>query len=170
MDVIERRDALVSQLRRNGEEALAALRVMQDDAFDAGRYENGWSARQILAHVAAIEWTYPRMLELPSLDATSAAGGETHRNQSGAVRSRMDDYNARQVEKRATASIAELVEEFERNRAATIAAIASADAETLSRRVQSFGGLEGELIDVIAGVVVDHVGGHIRDITGDPAT
>lgn len=169
MDVIERRDALVAELRQSGEAALASLQAMEPADFDHGRYENGWTVRQILAHVAAIEWTYPRLLDLPPFESAPTTG-EVQRNQSGAVRSRMDDYNARQVEKRADVPVADLIAEFERNRAATIAAIASADAEVLGRRVQSFGGLEGALIDVIAGVVLDHVSGHVRDITGRSAT
>ena len=169
MDVFERRNALVAQLRESGEAALASLRGMDPADFELGRYENGWTARQILAHVAAIEWTYPRLLDLPPLEAAPATG-DVQRNQSGAVRHRMDDYNARQVEKRAAVPVADLIAEFERNRAATVAAIASADAETLGRRVQSFGGLEGALIDVIAGVVLDHVSGHIRDLSGTNAT
>lgn len=168
MDVIEQRDALVTQLRASGDDALAALRAIDAADFDLGRYENGWTARQILAHVAAVEWTYPRLLDLPTYES-APAGTEVQRNVSSEVRARMDGYNARQVEKRANATVPDLIAEFERNRAATVAAIACADTETLARRVQSFGGMEGALIDVIAGIVIGHVGGHILDITGNAA-
>ncbi len=82
----------------------------------------------------------------------------------------MDDYNARQVEKRSTATVAELVDEFARNRAATIDAIASADPAVLARTVESFGGMQGPLADVIEAVVLGHVQDHIRDIVAPAMT
>lgn len=163
--IIKRRDELVRRLGSARDEAISALRAMDPAEFEAGRYENGWNARQILAHVAAIEWTYPRLLDLPARGEKSTDSAAT-RNAAPEVRDRMDDYNARQVDRRAGATVAELIEGFSRNREATIAAFASADEATLSRQVESFGGMQGELIDVIEAVVLGHVEGHIRDITG----
>src|SRR3954452_13850485 len=55
---------LIAKLRTNADDALTKLRTVPDDAWQQGRYENGWNARQILAHVASIEWTYPRLIDL----------------------------------------------------------------------------------------------------------
>ena len=93
---------LLAALRRSAAEALATLRALPARVFEEGRYENGWNGRQILAHLAAIEWTYPRLLELP-------AGGDAA-TQEGSPRGGMDGYNDRQVEKRAGATIAALLE------------------------------------------------------------
>ncbi len=53
------KDELLQILRSNGAEVVAKLRGLPPEAFEQGRYENGWNGRQILAHVASIEWTYP---------------------------------------------------------------------------------------------------------------
>src|SRR3972149_2398881 len=55
---------LLEALRSTGREVLARVHSMPKGELEQGRYENGWTARQILAHVASIEWTYPRLLEL----------------------------------------------------------------------------------------------------------
>ncbi len=177
------KEDVLSALRDSGEKAVAALRAMDAAAFESGRYENGWNARQILAHVAAIEWTYARLLdvanEAPAASPASAAspppssGGvrRTSEGESAGVASRpmrggVDDYNARQVEKRAGASVAELIDELEANRARTIAAVEGADAEMLARPIRSSGGLTGSLGQVLMAVAVAHVNGHVADITG----
>ena len=55
---------LLDLLRSGGEQVLSRLRALPVDDFERGRYENGWNGRQILAHIASIEWTYPRLLDL----------------------------------------------------------------------------------------------------------
>jgi hypothetical protein len=165
---------LIAALRSSGDDAGRRLRVLPQDAYAQGRYENGWSARQILAHVAAIEWTYPRLLDLAQQAQGSAgapatgvrrttpeeATGTLTRIAEGGI----DAYNARQVEKRANASIPELIGEFERNRAAPIAAMEAADGALFSRQIRSAGGITGTLADVLRAVAVEHVAGHVRDI------
>lgn len=158
---------VLEALRGSGTEAVTALRALPAAAFEAGRYESGWNARQILAHIAAIEWTYPRLLNLaaaPSAPAASAAGSSG--GQSAAPTGGMDGYNARQVEKRSGASVAELIDEFERNRAATIAAVEAADEALFDIAIRSAGGRTGTLARVFMDVAVAHVREHVRDITG----
>ena len=45
--------------------------------LEEGRYENGWNGRQILAHIASIEWSYPRLIDIartpPAPDEQRAA-------------------------------------------------------------------------------------------------
>jgi hypothetical protein len=175
---------VLDALRASGERAVAALRAMDAAAFEAGRYENGWNARQILAHVAAIEWTYARLLdvanEAPAASAPAGgaapAAGEVRRTSAEEsagvatrpVRGGIDDYNARQVEKRAGASVAELIDELEANRARTIAAVEGADPALLERPIRSSGGITGSLGGVLMAVAVEHVNGHVADITGEP--
>jgi len=68
------------------------------------------------------------------------------------------------VAKRAHLSAAELLEEFERNRATTIRAVESADEALFARRIRSAGGVVGPLATVFHAVAVLHVLGHARDI------
>ncbi len=77
----------------------------------------------------------------------------------------IDGYNARQVARRADVSLSALIDEFARNRAATIAAVEMIDEPLLAVSIRSAGGIEGSLADVLRWAAVDHVLGHVRDIT-----
>ncbi len=157
------RDELVAALRTSGDEFVTSLRALPLERFEEGRYENGWNARQILAHVAAIEWTYPRLIEIPD-QPPSASGEPPTRTAQGGI----DAYNARQVEKRAETPVGDLLHEFERNRAATIAAVAGAPEALFARPIRSAGGVTGPLGTVIQSVAVGHILQHGRDIVGEP--
>jgi hypothetical protein len=161
---------LLEALRASGDEVVAQARALAPERFDEGRYENGWNARQILAHMASIEWAYPRLVDLarqaPAAQAPPSSSGATYRPPMSGGGPVIDDYNARQVAKRDAASVPELLEEFRKNRAATIDAVQAADDELFSRVITSAGGANGPLADVIRFVAVDHVRVHLRDLTG----
>src|SRR5438876_8394747 len=114
---------LLSKLRTSGDQIVSKLRALPPDSFEQGRYESGWNGRQILAHIASIEWTYPRLLDV-ARKALVPKPAETQKEKTTdrpqrAARGGIDDYNARQVEKRAQMSVTELIAEFEANRATT---------------------------------------------------
>ena len=158
------KNELLEALRASRDEVVQIVRAIPPDRLEEGRYESGWNGRQILAHVASIEWTYPRLLDIArdAADAPSATapGGEPTRTMRGGN----DAYNERQVAKRAHLSAAELLQEFENNRAATIRAVEAADEGLFTRRIRSAGGVVGSLASVFYQVAVAHVLGHARDI------
>ena len=157
---------LLTALRSSGREVVETLRKLPPATFEEGRYENGWNARQILAHIAAIEWTYPRLLEIPTQSAAAAKTDAPAATAPAGVRGGIDAYNERQVAKRAGASAAELLTEFRRNRETTIRAVEAADESVLRQPIRSAGGIEGSVAEVLLRVAVDHVLGHLRDILG----
>ncbi len=168
---------LLDALRTSEQEVLTKLRALPAEEFERGRYENGWNARQILAHVASIEWTYPRLMELakqgtpPASNERPPAVRRTQPEEAGELPTRplqggIDAYNQRQVDKRAQASVAELLAEFQKNRAATIAAVEGADEALLATPIRSAGGITGALADVVQAVAVLHVLGHVSDVVG----
>ena len=55
---------LLDALRASRDEVLATVRALPPARLEEGRYENGWNGRQILAHVASIEWSYPRLIDI----------------------------------------------------------------------------------------------------------
>jgi hypothetical protein len=77
-----------------------------------------------------------------------------------------DAYNDRQVARRAHMSVADLLTEFETNRAATIRAVEAADEALFERPIRSAGGVTGSLATVFYQVAVAHVLGHARDLAG----
>jgi uncharacterized damage-inducible protein DinB len=74
---------LLDLLRMTGEQAVAKLRALDAAAFERGRYEGGWNGRAILAHVAAMEWTYARLIDVarqvPAGESSAATLGEVRR-------------------------------------------------------------------------------------------
>ncbi len=161
---------LLEALHASQDEVVRIVRAVPPERLEEARYENGWSGRQILAHLASIEWTYPRLVDIareaPPTEAvptTAQASGEAPTRP---MRGGNDAYNERQVAKRAHLSAADLLAEFERNRAATIKAVEAAEEELLARRIRSAGGRTGPLAAVFYEVAVLHVLGHARDIAG----
>jgi uncharacterized protein (TIGR03083 family) len=168
------RGELLEALRASRDQVLETVRGLPPERLEEGRYENGWNGRQILAHLASIEWTYPRLIDIAR--ETPAARGVRGTAQGGGepptrtMRGGNDAYNDRQVAKRAHLSAADLLTEFEQNRAATIAAVEAADEELFSRHIRSAGGITGPLATVFHLVAVVHVLGHARDIAGSSQT
>jgi uncharacterized damage-inducible protein DinB len=154
---------LLEALRTSRDEVLAALRALPPQRLEEGRYENGWNGRQILAHLASIEWTYPRLIDIAR---EAPAGTSTVSPPTRSMRGGNDDYNARQVAKRDHLAVTDLLAEFEQNRAATIRAVEAADDALFAVPIRSAGGVTGPLAQVFHQVAVNHVLAHARDILG----
>jgi uncharacterized damage-inducible protein DinB len=158
---------LLEALRSSRDEVLAIVRAMPPERLEDGRYESGWNGRQILAHIASIEWTYPRLLDIARDAAAPAAAPPTPADlPTRAMRGGNDAYNERQVAKRAHLSVDDLLAEFEQNRATTIRAVEAADAALFARHIRSAGGVTGPLATVFYQIAVAHVLGHTRDLAG----
>ena len=153
---------LLEALRASRDEVLATVRALPAVRLEEGRYENGWNGRQILAHIASIEWSYPRLIDIARTPPAPVEQAPPTRSMKGGN----DAYNDRQVAKREHMTVAELLAEFETNRAATIQAVEAADEELFARRIRSAGGVVGPLATVFHQIAVAHVLGHARDIAG----
>ncbi len=154
---------LLAALRQGEQEAIDKLNRVPAERFEEGCYENGWNARQVLAHIAAIEWSYPRLIEV-------ARGGERPADQTPATpptrtaSGGINSYNDRQIERYAVATVDELLEVFRKNRATTIAAVEATEDDLFLRAVKSAGGIQGPLGTVFNYVAVMHVQTHVNDI------
>lgn len=168
---------ILQALRESGDRAASELSALPPAKFDEGRYENGWNARQILAHMASIEWTYPRLIDMARASSSGTAQpaqatapptpAAAPQQQMASGSPQILSYNDRQVEKREGVPVADLIAEFKKNRAATIAAVEAADAALFDQRVRSAGGADGTLATVLDFVAVQHVLGHLRDLVGE---
>jgi hypothetical protein len=153
---------LLQALATSRDAVLALVRSIPPQRLEEGRYENGWNGRQILAHIASIEWTYPRLIDIARTPAQAAEATPPTR----AMRGGNESYNDRQVSKRAHLTVSELLVEFETNRAATIRAVEAADEALFARPIRSAGGVVGPLALVFQQIAVAHVLGHAHDIAG----
>jgi hypothetical protein len=154
---------LVERLRSGRDEVVSTVEAIDLATLEQGRYENGWNGRQIIAHIAAIEWTYARLIEA-ARDA-GAATGQAERAEAPA-RGGIDAYNARQVAKREQNSVAQLVAEFGRNRNALIALVEATNESLFDAPVRSAGGRSGALGQVLEEVAIGHVRQHLADLRG----
>lgn len=166
------KDQLIQSVRASEQQFVDSLASIDAADLESGCYENGWNARQVLAHVASIEWTYANVIDL----AKQAATGDGETPAAAAAPSRpatsynpppsgpILSYNDRQVEKRAAMSVPELLDEFRQNRAGTLAAIESAGDDLLSTTVRSAGGIKGPAANVLQTLAVGHVNLHLNDI------
>ena len=154
---------LLRALRESRDEVVKLVGSLPAARFEEGRDEGGWNGRQILAHVASIEWSYPRLIDIAGSEPVPAEAPPPTR----AMKGGNDSYNDRQVAKREHLTVAELLAEFEKNRAATIQAVEAADEALFARRIRSAGGVVGPLAVVFHQIAVAHVLGHARDIAGD---
>jgi hypothetical protein len=157
---------LLDALRASRDEVVGIVRSLPPERLEEGRYESGWNGRQILAHLASIEWTYPRLIDIARAAPAAGPGGAPGEPPTRAMRGGNDAYNERQVAKRAHVPVADLLAEFEQNRAATIRAVEAADEDLFARPIRSAGGVTGPLAAVFFQVAVLHVLGHARDIAG----
>ena len=164
MDRVPSKAELLEALRSSRDEILATVRALSPAALELGRYESGWNGRQILAHIASIEWTYPRLIDIArdSAPVPHPDSGPPTRSMRGGN----DAYNERQVAKRGHLSVGELLEEFEKNRAATIQAVEAADEALFARTIRSAGGVTGPLALVFYRVAIQHALGHASDMAG----
>jgi len=166
---------LLAEVRDGGCAALAQLRALPPSEFATVRYDNGWTARDILAHVAAIEAIYPLYIKLAELGVAGESPPEGIRRATAEevpdaptvfAAGGLDALNERFVAARVDATVDELIGEFEHNRAATIAAIEAADEALLRVPVRSAGGIYGTLAAVVHRIAGEHIEEHVRDITG----
>lgn len=154
---------LLHALRSSRDEVIALVRSLPPERLEEGRYENGWNGRQILAHIASIEWSYPRLIEIAR---TAPPPSDQAEPPTRAPKGSNEGYNDRQVAKREHLGISELLAEFEQNRAVTMAAVEAADEALFARRIRSAFGVVGPLATVFHQIAVVHVLGHARDIAG----
>lgn len=164
------KSALLEALRTSGADALAKLSAIPAEKFEQGAYESGWNGRQVLAHIAAIEWTYPKLLDVaregPKPREDRPAGDNPpQKKPAGGI----DDYNQRSIARYADNSVAELLDVFRTNRENTIAAIEAAEDDLFLKHVKSAGGIPGPLGTVLNYVAVIHVNGHVNDIVSAAA-
>jgi hypothetical protein len=167
---------LFAAIRDNGRAALETLRALPAGQYSIVRFENGWTGRHNLGHMAGIEAIYPLYIKLaelgppvehadaelrwlsveeaPDVPTVIAPGG-------------IDALNARIVAQREPRTVEELLAEFEARRAVTLTAVEAADEALLSVRLRTLGGVTGSLWAVMHRIAVEHIEEHVRDICGE---
>src|SRR4029077_15039557 len=127
---------LLRALRSSRDEVVALILALPPAALEEGRYESGWNGRQILAHIASIEWSYPRLIDIARTPPAAEAAAPPTREMKGGN----DSYNDRQVAKSEQLTVAELLAACEKTRAPPPRAVGPAGGALFARRIRSAGG------------------------------
>lgn len=153
-------EELALELRRHGEVVSQTLREMTPGVLAPRSSSSDWSGHDLLAHIASMEWTYPKLIEVAQAVSTP---GATERASSG-FRDGNDSYNDRQVSRRREQPAGELIAEFERNRAVLVEAVGAVESGLLDVPIGSAGGATGTLAEVLRSVAMAHVDEHLDEI------
>jgi len=165
------KELLIQALMSSEQDVLDRLGALAAADYEKGTYENGWNRRQILAHIASLERSYPNLIavargDLPMPEPAGTDQRSTEQPYRPSMAGPVHAYNQRQVDKLADASPAELLALFKKNRATMVTVVRDADDALLEVEVRTTGGLQGPLAAVLERVAVDHVRGHVDDILG----
>ena len=67
------KEQLIEGLHTSEQQLIETLAGVDAADLETGCYENGWNAREVLAHVASMEWTYSKILNLAAPFMTLAS-------------------------------------------------------------------------------------------------
>ncbi len=150
---------MLAELRWSSAQLADLVRSLPPEEMEWQLGRNGWKGRQILAHIASMERTYPLVIEL-------ARSGDRRIAVRVAAQFNVDPFNELQVAKRADRPISDLVAEFQQNRLNTIAAVESCEIELMEAHVDWAGGVSGALSEVLLHLAVEQVAENLAEIMG----
>ena len=122
--------------------------------------ENGWSVKEVFAHLASMGGTPMFFIAMAQRPASGGGGGG-----GGGAGFDIDAFNKQQVEMRKNKSMAELLAEFRQGHEAGIALINSTPDEVLNKEMPDpFRGGMSTALDMIQGSGTEHEAGHLDEV------
>jgi uncharacterized protein (TIGR03083 family) len=150
------REDVIACLTNFRDDVLALSEAASDSAWAAQTYEDGWTARDVLSHIASTGGAVNFILMMARA-GPSGAGGAAFDN---------DAFNRQQVAMRAERSVAEVLDEVRSNIARDVQAVQSAPDDLLQQHFRALWDVEGTVAEVIVTSVNGHLGGHVADLRG----
>lgn len=124
-------------------------------AWTKGVYENGWYAKQVLGHLAAMSGVANFVMMM----AQAPAGGA-----GGAGAFDIDQFNAQQTAMRESKTPADLLDEIRSNLTRDVGAAEKASDDLLFKHYKAPWAVEGTVADVIVGSLNGHYRGHLNEL------
>lgn len=149
------RDDVIAALKNIREEIVTVAEGAPEGAWSAQTYEDGWTARDVLSHMASTTSVASVVLSM------ARAGGNA-----GMEGFDIDAHNRQQVEMRADKSVSEVLDEIRANIQRDVQAVEGAPDDLLSQHFATPWGVEGSVAHVILEALNGHLGGHIADLRG----
>lgn len=147
------RHEIVSQIQAGIERVNDTFGSLTDAQLDQQVHEGGWTARQILAHLAGRADGYDMLFQM-------AEGSEGFTSGDFDV----DTWNQQHVDARADKSRDDLLEEFRNAHRAIIERVETVDEETLQAKVPSPRGGENAVSDMLMGSAGRHSIMHAEEV------
>ena len=149
-------DAL-NAVRRDVERLVEAT---PEGAWTKGVYENGWNAKQVLGHLAAMSGVANFVMMMAQAPAGGMGGG-------GAFD--IDQFNAQQTAMRESKTPADLLDEIRSNFMRDAGAVEKASDDLLLKHYKApwdveGAAVEGTVADVIVGSLERHYRGHLDEL------
>src|SRR5574341_2036316 len=150
------------EIRRRLDELLheieATVSSLPESAWSTRIYENGWTARELLAHMASTSGTAGFLLAMANAPAREGGGGA-----GPGANFNIDDFNAQQVASRKDKSTAEILAEIRSILERDKSVVSAAAEDLLGKQYTAPWGTEGALSDVIVESLNGHLGTHLAD-------
>ncbi len=150
------RGEVTRTLREFESQLTEAVASMPEAAWSDVAYENGWTRREILAHIASTSGVAGFVLTLARAPAGVAATG------AGAYD--IDQFNRQQVALREGRSVQEVLAEVRANIDRDAAALEAVPDEVLQQQFRAPWGAEGSVAEVIIESVRGHLATHLADL------
>jgi len=154
------REDVVACLTNLRDDLIALAEGASDSAWSAPTYEDGWTAREVLSHIASTSGAANFILMMARA-GPSGAGGAAFDN---------DAFNRPQVAMRAERTVAQVLDEIRSNIQRDVQAVQSAPGDLLQQHFRAPWDVEGTVAEVIVTSVNGHLGGHVADLRGALAT
>ncbi len=150
--------AALQDVRKRIEDAAASVPM---DDWNSGVYEGGWTAKQLLAHIASTSGVANFLLAMAKLPESPGGAPASDRD---AFDRQNDEFNTQQVAMRAGQSVEELQDEISSNILRDIQAVQAAPEELIAKHYRAPWGVEGTVGEVIVASLRGHLGTHVADL------
>lgn len=147
------KESLIEAIRNVQSEVERLVASMPESAWAASAYE-GWSARQLLCHVASTSGVTGFLVNMARSPGSGGMGADFDQ----------DAWNAEMVAVRQDHPLAEIVDEIRGILGRDIETVQSVPDELLAGHFRAPWGREGPLAEVVIASINGHLLGHLKDL------
>jgi uncharacterized protein (TIGR03083 family) len=148
---------VISCLKNVRDEIVALVGGSSPDAWSSPAYEDGWTAKDVLAHIASTCGPASFMLAMAQAPGGGSGGGGSFDG---------EQFNRQQTAMRAGHSPQQILDEIRSTMQRDIQALEGAPDELLQKHFVAPWGSEGPVAQLIIDAANGHLGGHIADLHG----
>ncbi len=151
------KNEVIASLKKIREEVVGLVEGAGPDDWSSPAYEDGWTAKDILAHIASTCGPASFLLAIAQVPGGGGTGGGSFDGEA---------FNRQQTQMRAAHSPQQILDEIRSTTQRDIQAVEAAPDELLQKHFVAPWGSEGSVAELIILAAEGHLGGHIADLRG----